>query len=106
LRFLIRARDGQFPVSVDTVFASAGLAVVKAPPRTPDANAIAERVVKRAHLRHVLAGHVADDTYRRPHQGRGRAPPVLRVAAPTVAAAAQIRRCPVRSGLVNDDTVA
>ena len=120
-RFLIRDRDGKFPAGFDTVFASEGLAVVKTPPRTPHANAVAERVVRsiraecldqvlsvnQAHLRHVLAEYVAYYNHRRPHQGRGQAPPVLLVAGPTAPAApAQIRCCHVLGGLINDYDVA
>ena len=121
LRFLIRDRDGKFPASFDRVFASDGLKVVKTPPRTPNANAIAERVVRsiraecldqvlivnQAHLRSVLAEYAAYDNHRRPHQGRDQEPPVPRAAAPAVPAApARIRCRPVLGGLINDYDVA
>ena len=120
-RFLIRDRDGKFPASFDTVFASEGLAVVKTPPQTPNANAVAERVVRsiraecldqvlivnQAHLRSVLAEYVAYYNHRRPHQGRDQVPPVPLAAAPTLPAApAQIRCRPVLGGLINDYSIA
>ena len=121
LRFLIRDRDGKFPASCDRVFAAEGVAVVKTPPRTPNANAFAERVVRslreecldhllivnQAHLRSVLTRYVAYYNHRRPHQGRDQGPPVPLAAPPTVPAApAQIRCRPVLGGLINDYAVA
>ncbi len=121
LGFLIRDRDGKFPASFDTVFASEGLAVVKTPPRAPNANAVAERVVRsiraecldhvlivnRAHLRSVLAEYVAYYNHRRPHQGRDQEPPVSLATAPTMPAdPVQIRCRPVLGGLINDYEVA
>jgi transposase InsO family protein len=121
LRFLIRDRDGKFPASFDTVFDSEGLAVVKTPPRTPNANAVAERVVSsiraecldhvlivnRVHLRSVLAEYEAYYNHRRPHQGRDQEPPVSLAAAPTKPVdPAQIWCRPVLGGLINDYDVA
>ncbi len=88
--FLIRDRDGKFPANYDRVSAAEDLAVVKTLPRTPNADAVAERVVRslraerldqvpivnQAHLRHVLAEYAAYYKHRRPHQGRAQRPPV------------------------------
>ena len=47
-RFLIRDRAGQFTAAFDAVLASGGIEVVKIPPRSPTANAYAERWVRTA----------------------------------------------------------
>ena len=68
-RFLVRDRAGQFTSAFDAVLAGAGIEVVKIPPRSPKANAYAERFVLTArkevtdrmlifgerHLRTILA---------------------------------------------------
>ena len=68
-RFLVRDRAGQFTPSCDAVLADAGIQAVKIPPRSPRANAYAERFVLTArtevtdrmlifgqrHLRTILA---------------------------------------------------
>jgi transposase InsO family protein len=83
-RFLVRDRAGQFTASFDAVLASAGIQVVKIPPRSPRANAYAERFVLTArtevtdrmlifgerHLRSILAGYARHYNGRRPHRSR------------------------------------
>lgn len=68
-KFLIHDRAGQFTASFDAALASIGIQAVKIPPRSPRANAYAERFVLTArnevtdrmltfserHLRRVLA---------------------------------------------------
>jgi putative transposase len=88
-RFLLRDRAGQFTVSFDAVLAGAGIEAVKIPPRSPRANACAERFVLTArtevidrmlivgerHLRTVPAGYEAHYNGRRPHRSRQLRPP-------------------------------
>ncbi len=83
-RFLVRDRAGQFTASSGTVLTAAGIAAVKIPPRSPRANAHAERFVLIArneatdrmlifserHLRPVLAEYAAHYNRRRPHRSR------------------------------------
>ena len=47
-RFLIRDRAGQFTEAFDVVLSGAGIEVIKIPPRSPAANAYAERWVRTA----------------------------------------------------------
>ena len=79
-RFLVRDRAGQFTESFDAALAGAGIEAAKIPPRSPRANAYAERFVLTArtevtdrmlisgerHLRLVLAEYEAHYNGRRP----------------------------------------
>jgi putative transposase len=114
-RFLVRDRAGQFSASFDAVLADAGIEVIKIPPRSPKANAYAERFVLTArtevtdrmlifgerHLRHVLARYEAHYNGRRPHRSRQLHPPV---PDHPVADLSQVRvkRRPVLGGLLNE----
>jgi putative transposase len=93
-RFLVHDRAGQFTTSFDAVLASAGIEAVKIPPRSPRANAYAERFVLTArteitdqilifgerHLRSIMAEYQAHYNRRRPHCSRQLRPPPARPA--------------------------
>jgi putative transposase len=118
-RFLIRDRAGQFTEAFDAVFASSGIEMVKIPPRSPRANAYAERWMRtvRAEItdRMLITGpqhlHVVLDEYavhyneHRPHRGRNLRPPGSDENAPPVrvdVAAPEIQRRRVLGGLINE----
>ena len=114
-RFLVRDWAAQFSAPFDGALADAGIRAVKIPPRSPRANACAERYVRTVrteatdrilifgerHLRTVLAVYEAHDNGRRPHHSRQ-----LRSPRPDhpVADLSQMRikRRPVRGGLINE----
>ena len=114
-RFLVRDRAGQFTASFDAVLAGAGIEAVKIPPRSPRANAFAERFVLTAraevtdrmlifserHLRLVLAQYQAHYNGRRPHRSRQLRPP--RPDHPVAdLSQRRIQRQPVLGGLINE----
>jgi putative transposase len=114
-RFLARDRAGQFSASFDAVLAGAGIEVVKIPPRSPRANAYAERFVLTArkevtdrmlifgerHLRTILTQYEAHYNGRRPHRSRQRCPP--RPDHPVAdLSRKRIQRRPVLGGLINE----
>jgi transposase InsO family protein len=114
-RFLIRDRAGQFSASFDAVLADVGIEAVKIPPRSPRANAYAERFVLTArtevtgrilifserHLRIVMAEYARHYNGRRPHRALQLQPPR---PSHSVADLSQerIRRRPVLGGLLNE----
>ena len=108
-RFLIRDRAGQFTEAFDAVLSGAGIEVVKIPPRSPRANAYAERWVRTAraevtdrmliagprHLRAVLEEYAAHYNRHRPHRARNLRPPDcddITMATITDLTTARIRR--------------
>jgi len=114
-RFLVRDRAGQFTASFDAVLADAGIEVVKIPPRSPRANAYAERFVLTArtevtdrmlifgqrHLRTILAQYEAHYNGRRPHRSRQLRPP--RPNHPVADfSPARIQRRSVLGGLISE----
>jgi putative transposase len=114
-RFLVRDRAGQFTASFDAVLADAGIEVVKIPPRSPRANAYAERFVLTArteitdrmlifgqrHLRTILAQYEAHYNGRRPHRSRQLHPPRPDHPAADLSKE-RIQRRPVLGGLINE----
>ena len=88
-RFLVRDRAGQFTGSFDALLAGAGIEAVTIQPRSPRANAYAERFALTArteitdrmlifgqrNLRTILAQYEAHYNGRRPHRGRQLRPP-------------------------------
>src|SRR5712672_3196978 len=112
-KFLIRDRAGQFTTSFDAVLADAGIEAVKIPPRSPQANAYAERFVLTArtevtdrmlifgerHLRMVLAEYAAHYNGRRPHRSRQLRPP-RPDHSPADLAKKRIQRRSVLGGLI------
>jgi transposase InsO family protein len=114
-RFLVRDRAGQFTEAFDAVLADARVEVVKIPPRSPRANAYAERFVLTArtevadqmlifgqrHLRTNLARYEAHYNGQRPDRSRQLRPP--RPDHPVADLAAErIKRQPVLGGLINE----
>ena len=95
--------------------------MLKTPAQAPNANAVAERVVRsiraecldhllilnRRHLTFVLRQYVAYDNHHRPHQGLGQALPAPLAPGPTAPAAPEQVSCrPVLGGLIHDYAVA
>jgi Integrase core domain len=82
LRFLIRNRDAKSTDTLDAIFASEGIGMLRTPVGAPRANAFAERWVRtvrrelldrmlimgRRHLETALTSYVAHDNEHRPHR--------------------------------------
>jgi transposase InsO family protein len=115
IRFLIRDGAGQFSASFDEAFRSDGAMIIRTPPRTPVANAYAERWVgtvrpelldrtltwNRPHLERLLREYIEHDNTHRPHRSLGqRAPDTRDVAA--YQPSQPIRRHPTCNGLINE----
>ena len=101
------------------MFASAGIEIVKIPPRSPTANAYAERWVRTVraevtdrmliigprHLRAVLDRYAVHYNCHRPHRARNLRPPDCSESPPADASdltTARICRRTVLGGLINE----
>ncbi len=114
-RFLVRDQAGQFTSAFDAVLADAGLGAVKIPPRSPRANAYAERFALTArtqvtdrmlifgerHLRMILARYEGHDNGRRPHRSRQLLPAAARSPRGGTLPGKRIQRRPVLGGLID-----
>ena len=114
-RFLVRDRAGQFTEAFDAVLGDVGIEAVKVPPRSPRANAYAERFVLIArtevtdqlfifgerHLQLVLAQYEGHYNGRRPHRGRQLRPPRPDCSVADLSRK-RIQRRPVLGGLINE----
>jgi transposase InsO family protein len=114
-RFLIRDRGGQFTAAFDAVLADAGITVCKIPPRSPRANAYAERFVRTVraevtdrmlianeqHLRRTLHAYARHYNGRRPHRALQLQPP--RSDRPVIDLTLErVKRRQVLGGLINE----
>jgi putative transposase len=117
-RYLIRDRDAKFTAAFDTVFATAGIDVVKIPPRAPRANAYAERWVRTVRaecldwtlvwndrqLCRVLTEYLRHYNTVRPHRSLDLQPP--RPARPTPlepgGRESSVQRVDVLGGLIHE----
>ena len=114
-RFLVRDRAGQFTEAFDAVLAGGGIEAVKIPPRSPRANAYAERFVLTTrtevtdrmlifgerHMRLVLAEYAAHYNGRRPHRSRQLNPPRPDHPAADLSQE-RIKRRPILGGLISE----
>jgi len=115
VRLLIRDRDSKDSGSFDEALRAGGIRVVKTPVRAPQANAIAERVVRtvraecldwllilnRRHLERVLREYVNHHNTHRPHRALELQPPEPGKPPPT-STVGEIRRHDRLGGLIRE----
>ncbi|MEV1286166.1 integrase core domain-containing protein [Micromonospora sp. NPDC049679] len=114
-KYLIRDRAGQFTAAFDAVLTDAGVTACKIPPRSPRANAYAERFVLTArtevtdrmlilgqrHLRRALGEYALHYNGHRPHRALQLQPP--RSDRPVIDLThKRIKRRPVLGGLITE----
>jgi putative transposase len=116
LPVLIRDRDSKFTAAFDEVFSGNGTRVVKAPVRSPRANAIAERWIASArrecldrmlitsepHLRLVLTEYADHYNSHRPHRALQQDPPAGRTHPPTDVPDTRVLRRDRLGGLIHE----
>jgi putative transposase len=115
-RFLVRDRDTKFTGAYDAVFTAADVEIVKTPPRSPRANAYAERWVRTVrtecldwvlvwnarHLDRVLTEYVAHYNIARPHRGLGLDVPIPIPIPAADARSRRVERIDVLGGLIHE----
>ena len=115
-RFLVRDRDTKFIASFDAVFADAGIAVLRSPPRAPKANAYAERwistirrecldrmlIFHEQQLRYVLTEYENHYKTHRPHRALEQLPPIGDVGLDRADVGGTVRRTEILGGLINE----
>jgi putative transposase len=115
VRFLIRDRASKYTGALDEVFRSGGIRVVNTPVRAPQANAIAERLVRtvraesldwlliisRRPFERVLRIFVEHYNTQRPHRALKLCPP-QRAEPPPTPAIGEIRRHDRLGGLIHE----
>jgi len=116
LRFLIHDRDAKFCGPCDEVLGSEGMRIIRAPIRSPQVNAFAERLVKtlrhevldwtlileRRHLDRVLASYARHYNVERPHRGIELRVPEKQSHIDPVAIVPQIKRRDLLGGLIHE----
>ena len=111
IRFLIRDGAGEFTQAFDEIFRGGDTTIIRTPPRTPVANAYAERWVGTVRrelcdrtliwLEQLLRDYIEHDNAHRPHRSLGqRAPDNTDVVA--YWPGQPIRRHPTCNGLINE----
>jgi transposase InsO family protein len=115
-RFLVRDGAGQFTRSFDAVFAGSGITAIRIPPRSPQANAFAERWVRtlrhelldrtiiwnEKQLRQLLEEYLSHYNTHRPHRGMNQRAPDDRGEIAAIGPGQPIRRHTTCSGLINE----
>ncbi|MCW2890060.1 MAG: Integrase catalytic region [Streptosporangiaceae bacterium] len=115
-RFLIRDRDTKFVDVFDTVFAAAGITVLRTPPQTPKANAFTERwilsvrrectdrllIFFQRHLETVLKIYVGHFNGHRPHRSLAQRPPTPPPEVLSTGGNITVHRTRLLGGLINE----
>jgi len=118
VKFLIRDRDTKFTSSIDEVFRTDSIRIIRTPVRAPRANAFAERLVgtirrecldrmlifDRRHLERVLAEYVVHYNEHRPHRGLDQLAPLALAPPPPISnpEPAQLQRRDTVFGLIHE----
>ena len=115
-RYLVRDGAGQFTASFDTVLAGSGITALRIPPRSPRANAFAERWIRtlrhelldrtliwnERQLRRLLGDYIEHYNSHRPHRGIDPRAPNDTCDVVSIRPGQRIERHTVCGGLINE----